>query len=693
MSIPSAPSDYENPNQNDEGIQRECIILKKTNIHVVEGNIVTQKVDVILNSTHKNLDLSLGTCSSALRYAAGPEIQRECDQKYPNGIEAGELATTSGGRLNCNAIFHTALLKWPSRSSKKVHQEFIEKSLKEAQSRGYSSMAIPGLCTGYLQCPHKEAAERQCLYIKEFIEKHPSTTLKDIKLVASSNDKDMLKHLITAVKKIDRLSRNLYDEQSIIMNMEIKNTKLVVVKGRIEKSHVDVVVNIVNSRLQLNLGKVSRTLLKVGGDIIETECRRSSPHGIKLGEIVSTSGGNLPCKKVFHACMWDFNYKDSKTSKQIVSDLVENCLMMSHRANMMSIAFPFMRFWNIPPNHFAKAMYDGIQRFLSSLDASTIQNITIALSAPKFPLARTIRAFRDEFGVDNLTTEIPKDVVGFCYEMYKTEVTCPDYWDAFKEGMPLKQLALGRTQVYNLINIPVNDNMYEAIERLTKNTWDPSKIGFGRDAAGLTGYQDIQIIKIERIENINLWMRYGNERTYCFKKVVDQKCKFRNLTQLPGSRGVLLTTQHLPSVLQPRLYSEINEVYLFHGTKEENIYSILTDGLDKRLSSNAMFGSGIYFAESSTKADQYTDCKTDRSMDQKRFFLSRVCLGNTYIIEEPRSLRKPPCTICKEEVCRVHDRINFADSVVADGKCLFREFIVFNNNQCYPEYLITYARK
>lgn len=208
--------------------------------------------------------------------------------------------------------------------------------------------------------------------------------------------------------------------------------------------------------------------------------------------------------------------------------------------------------------------------------------------------------------MDNLTTEIPKDVVGFCYEMYKTEVTCPDYWDAFKEGMPLKQLALGRTQVYNLINIPVTDNVYEAIERLTKNTWDPSKIGFGRDAAGLTGYQDIQIIKIERIENINLWMRYGNERTYCFKKVVDQKCKFRNLTQLPGSRGELSTTQHLPSVLQLRLYSEINEVYLFHGTKEENIYSILTDGLDKRLSSNAMFGSGIYFAESSTKADQYT---------------------------------------------------------------------------------------
>ena len=54
------------------------------------------------------------------------------------------------------------------------------------------------------------------------------------------------------------------------------------------------------------------------------------------------------------------------------------------------------------------------------------------------------------------------------------------------------------------------------------------------------------------------------------------------------------------------LIGEINEYFLFHGTKHSWLKSIEDQGLDARLSNNAMFGSGTYFAESSTKADQYT---------------------------------------------------------------------------------------
>lgn len=43
-SILSIINNYEDTFILFIGIQRECIILKKTNIHVVEGNIVTQKV-------------------------------------------------------------------------------------------------------------------------------------------------------------------------------------------------------------------------------------------------------------------------------------------------------------------------------------------------------------------------------------------------------------------------------------------------------------------------------------------------------------------------------------------------------------------------------------------------------------------------------------------------------------------------
>jgi len=59
------------------------------------------------------------------------------------------------------------------------------------------------------------------------------------------------------------------------------------------------------------------------------------------------------------------------------------------------------------------------------------------------------------------------------------------------------------------------------------------------------------------------------------------------------------------SQLNKSLIGEINEYFLFHGTKPSGLKSIQDNGLDSRLSSNAMFGGGVYFAESSTKADQY----------------------------------------------------------------------------------------
>jgi len=59
------------------------------------------------------------------------------------------------------------------------------------------------------------------------------------------------------------------------------------------------------------------------------------------------------------------------------------------------------------------------------------------------------------------------------------------------------------------------------------------------------------------------------------------------------------------SQLNKSLIGEINEYFLFHGTKKSGLKSIENQGLDSRLSNNSMFGTGVYFAESSTKADQY----------------------------------------------------------------------------------------
>ena len=57
--------------------------------------------------------------------------------------------------------------------------------------------------------------------------------------------------------------------------------------------------------------------------------------------------------------------------------------------------------------------------------------------------------------------------------------------------------------------------------------------------------------------------------------------------------------------LEQYLDSEMNECLLFHGTKQQNVIAIVDGSADFRLTTASYFGQGTYFAECSTKADQY----------------------------------------------------------------------------------------
>ena len=66
-------------------------------------------------------------------------------------------------------------------------------------------------------------------------------------------------------------------------------------------------MNSTSRDLQLNQGSVSKSLLQAGGHGIYTECQQNAPNGIKFGDTVVTSGGNLNCQFIVHGacCQWD----------------------------------------------------------------------------------------------------------------------------------------------------------------------------------------------------------------------------------------------------------------------------------------------------------------------------------------------------------------------------------------------------
>ncbi|CAI9716761.1 protein mono-ADP-ribosyltransferase PARP14-like [Octopus vulgaris] len=81
--------------------QKAASVIPKTNVALTKNpgikinlmidSISNASVDVIINSTNKHLQLNIGAISKYILLAAGPEIQVECNQKYPQDDEDEEI--------------------------------------------------------------------------------------------------------------------------------------------------------------------------------------------------------------------------------------------------------------------------------------------------------------------------------------------------------------------------------------------------------------------------------------------------------------------------------------------------------------------------------------------------------------------------------------------------------------------------
>ncbi|XP_061164241.1 uncharacterized protein LOC133173270 isoform X2 [Saccostrea echinata] len=278
----------------------------------------------------------------------------------------------------------------------------------------------------------------------------------------------------------------------------------------------------------------------------------------------------------------------------------------------------------------------------------------------------------------------------------------PPYWSHFPRCRPMPEVFKLFQANRQPMVVPVDRDTDAAVRSLVHSTWQKENVGQGRDAVGLS-HTSLKIHKVERIENLGLFAKYAIKRQEFFRALSDDETyhlpKIEDV--LPSGmpmqcRGPIDTYAKLTKPLKEEIFPEINEHYLFHGTKPEVLQTIIHQGLDFRMSSDkAMFGMGIYGAESSTKADQYVDAKTNRTPGTKKMLLMRMLLGKSYLCLDPnpKKYRRPPCTSsgCRRDDCvDMHDRF---DSVIGDGQWLFREFVVYAVDQCYPEYIITYERK
>ncbi|XP_026743919.1 tankyrase isoform X2 [Trichoplusia ni] len=192
-----------------------------------------------------------------------------------------------------------------------------------------------------------------------------------------------------------------------------------------------------------------------------------------------------------------------------------------------------------------------------------------------------------------------------------------------------------------------SDSEYGIVEREMQ-----ASVRAHRDHAG-GNFTHYNVVRIQKLVNGRLWERYQHRR--------------REVCEEAGAH---------------------NERMLFHGSPFIN--AIVQKGFDERHAYiGGMFGAGIYFAEHSSKSNQYvygfgggSGCPAhkDRScyLCHRQMLLCRVTLGRAFqVLSAMKMAHAPP------------GHHSVAGRPSQGGLC-YPEYVVYRGEQAYPEYLITY---
>ncbi|XP_025232354.1 poly [ADP-ribose] polymerase 15 isoform X2 [Theropithecus gelada] len=106
---------------------------------VATGNIITEQVDVIVNSTTRTFNLKSGV-SKAILEGAGQAVENECAvlAAQPHG----DFIITQGGRLKCKIIIHVL--------GENDVRKTVTSVLEECEQRKYTSVSLPAIGTDNL---------------------------------------------------------------------------------------------------------------------------------------------------------------------------------------------------------------------------------------------------------------------------------------------------------------------------------------------------------------------------------------------------------------------------------------------------------------------------------------------------------------------------------------------------------------
>ena len=152
------------------------VLIHKSRIELVQGDITHQDTDAIVNAANSSL-LGGGGVDGAIHRAGGPQILAEC--RKIGDCPTGEARITSGGHLRARHVIHAVGPVYHGRGKDaELLADAYRNSLALASQHGLKSIAFPAISAGAYGYPMREAASIALSTVKVYLEQH-----RDIEVV------------------------------------------------------------------------------------------------------------------------------------------------------------------------------------------------------------------------------------------------------------------------------------------------------------------------------------------------------------------------------------------------------------------------------------------------------------------------------------------------------------------------------
>lgn len=162
---------------------------------IMQGDLITQDVDAIVNAANESLSGG-GGIDGMVHRAAGDELYEEC--KTLHGCGTGNAKITKGYKLKAKYIIHAVGPVYPDYPEKdpegcaaaaSLLADCYRNILRVARENNLSSIAIPAISTGIFGYPTDQAAQVVHDTLYEDLQKNGQGSLQEIRFVLWEDEK------------------------------------------------------------------------------------------------------------------------------------------------------------------------------------------------------------------------------------------------------------------------------------------------------------------------------------------------------------------------------------------------------------------------------------------------------------------------------------------------------------------------